>query len=162
MEILITYPYREEDLTEMPLHDLAQFVLEREGKPLNTEVSVSFVDNATIAELNEHFRNIEGPTDVLSFECDNIADDITAADGPACPLYELGDVIIAPDVAEAQSQEYGNSLEQEVSLLLVHGLLHLCGYDHIEDDEAEIMEAREAELLREWSERNLPPIDERR
>ncbi|WP_304424831.1 rRNA maturation RNase YbeY, partial [uncultured Adlercreutzia sp.] len=103
-----------------------------------------------------------GPTDVLSFECDNIADDITAADGPACPLYELGDVIIAPDVAEAQSQEYGNSLEQEVSLLLVHGLLHLCGYDHIEDDEAEIMEAREAELLREWSERNLPPIDERR
>ncbi|MCI9261005.1 rRNA maturation RNase YbeY [uncultured Adlercreutzia sp.] len=162
MEILITYPYREEDLTEMPLHDLAQFVLEREGKPLNTEVSVSFVDNATIAELNERFRNIEGPTDVLSFECDNIADDITAADGPACPLYELGDVIIAPDVAEAQSQEYGNSLEQEVSLLLVHGLLHLCGYDHIEDDEAEIMEAREAELLREWSERNLPPIDERR
>ncbi len=162
MEILITYPYREEDLTEMPLHDLAQFVLEREGKPLNTEVSVSFVDNATIAELNERFRNIEGPTDVLSFECDNIADDITAADGPACPLYELGDVIIAPDVAEAQSQEYGNSLEQEVSLLLVHGLLHLCGYDHIEDDEAEVMEAREAELLREWSERNLPPIDERR
>ncbi|WP_300629064.1 rRNA maturation RNase YbeY [uncultured Adlercreutzia sp.] len=162
MEILITYPYREEDLTEMPLHDLAQFVLEREGKPLNTEVSVSFVDNATIAELNERFRNIEGPTDVLSSECDNIADDITAADGPACPLYELGDVIIAPDVAEAQSQEYGNSLEQEVSLLLVHGLLHLCGYDHIEDDEAEIMEAREAELLREWSERNLPPIDERR
>ena len=65
-------------------------------------------------------------------------------------------------MAEAQSQEYGNSLEQEVSLLLVHGLLHLCGYDHIEDDEAEIMEAREAELLREWSERNLPPIDERR
>lgn len=162
MEILITYPYREEDLTAMPLHDLAQFVLEREGKPLNTEVSVSFVDNDTIAELNGRFRNIEGPTDVLSFECDNIADDITAADGPACPLYELGDVIIAPDVAETQSQEYGNSLEQEISLLLVHGLLHLCGYDHIEDDEAEVMEAREAELLREWSERNLPPIDERR
>lgn len=161
MEILITYNHREDDLAPMPLSDLAQFVLEHEGKPVNTEVSVSFVDNATIAELNERFRNMEGPTDVLSFECDNIADSITAADGPACPLYELGDVIIAPDVAEAQSQEYGNSLEQEVSLLLVHGLLHLCGYDHIEDDEAEVMEAREAELLREWSERDLPPIDER-
>lgn len=146
----------------MPLTNLAQFVLEREGKPENTEVSVSFVDNDTIAELNERFRNMEGPTDVLSFECDNIADDVTAADGPSCPLYELGDVIIAPDVAEAQAREYGNSLEQEISLLLVHGLLHLCGYDHIQDDEAEVMEAREAELLREWSERNLPPIDERR
>ena len=162
MEILITYNQRQEDLEPMPLADLAQFVLEREGKPENTEVSVSFVDNGTIAELNERFRNMEGPTDVLSFECDNIADDVTAADGPACPLYELGDVIIAPDVAEAQAHEYGNSLEQEVSLLLVHGLLHLCGYDHIKDDEAEVMEAREAELLRAWSERNLPPIDERR
>lgn len=162
MEILITYNQRQEDLEPMPLTNLAQFVLEREGKPENTEVSVSFVDNDTIAELNERFRNMEGPTDVLSFECDNIADDVTAADGPSCPLYELGDVIIAPDVAEAQAREYGNSLEQEISLLLVHGLLHLCGYDHIQDDEAEVMEAREAELLREWSERNLPPIDERR
>lgn len=161
MDILITYNYRQEDLEPMPLALLAQFVLEREGKPENTEVSVSFVDDATIAELNERFRNMEGPTDVLSFECDNISDDVTAADGANCPVYELGDVIIAPDVAERQSQEYGNSLEQEVSLLLVHGILHLCGYDHIEDAEAEVMEGREAELLREWSERNLPPTDGR-
>ena len=87
---------------------------------------------------------------------------MTAADGPNCPLYELGDIIIAPDVAAAQADEYGNSFEQEISLLLVHGLLHLCGYDHITDDEAEVMEGREKELLTAWSERNLPAIDENR
>lgn len=151
MEILITCSHGEDALSGLPLARLAQFVLEREGKPVNTEVSISFVDNEKIAELNERFRGIEGPTDVLSFECDNIADDMTAADGPNCPLYELGDIIIAPDVAAAQADEYGNSFEQEISLLLVHGLLHLCGYDHIEEAEAEVMEAREAEILDAWT-----------
>ena len=162
MEILITCSHGEDALSGLPLARLAQFVLEREGKPVNTEVSISFVDNEKIAELNERFRGIEGPTDVLSFECDNIADDMTAADGPNCPLYELGDIIIAPDVAAAQADEYGNSFEQEISLLLVHGLLHLCGYDHIQDDEAEVMEGREKELLTAWSERDLPSLDESR
>ena len=139
MEILITYGHREEDLASLPIRDLALFVLEREGKPINTEVSISFVNDTAMAELNERFRGMEGPTDVLSFECDNIDDDITAADGPSCPVYELGDIIIAPDVAARQSTEFGNSFEQEVSLLIVHGLLHLCGYDHIVDEEAEVI-----------------------
>ena len=94
MEILITYGHREEDLASLPIRDLALFVLEREGKPINTEVSISFVDDTAMAELNERFRGMEGPTDVLSFECDNIDDDITAADGPSCPVYELGDIIV--------------------------------------------------------------------
>ena len=162
MDILITFTYGEEELAELPLASLAQFVLKSEGKPANTEVSISFVDNATIAELNERFRGIEGPTDVLSFECDNIVDDMTAADGEGCPVYELGDIIIAPDVAATQAEEYDNSFEQEISLLLVHGLLHLCGYDHIVDEEAEVMEAREKELLTAWSERDLPAADESR
>ena len=162
MEILITYGHREEDLTSLPIRDLALFVLEREGKPINTEVSISFVDDTAMAELNERFRGMEGPTDVLSFECDNIDDDITAADGPSCPVYELGDIIVAPDVAARQSTEFGNSFEQEVSLLIVHGLLHLCGYDHIVDEEAEVMEARERELLTAWTERDLPAVSENR
>lgn len=162
MDILITFNHGEDELVELPLASLAQFVLKDEGKPSNTEVSISFVANDTIAELNERFRGIEGPTDVLSFECDNIADDMTAADGEGCPVYELGDIIIAPDVAASQAEEYGNSFEQEISLLLVHGLLHLCGYDHIQDDEAEVMEAREKELLTAWSERGMPAIDENR
>ena len=151
MEILITCSHGEDALSGLPLARLAQFVLEREGKPVNTEVSISFVDNEKIAELNERFRGIEGPTDVLSFECDNIADDMTAADGPNCPLYELGDIIIAPDVAAAQADEYGNSFEQEISLLLVHGLLHLCGYDHIDDEEAREMEALQDAIVAAWA-----------
>ena len=68
----------------------------------------------------------------------------------------------APDVAARQSTEFGNSFEQEVSLLIVHGLLHLCGYDHIVDEEAEVMEARERELLTAWTERDLPAVSENR
>ena len=69
---------------------------------------------------------------------------------PGMP-FELGDVIIAVDVAERQTTQFGTTFEGELSVLLVHGLLHLCGYDHIEDGEAEVMEAREAELLRGWA-----------
>ena len=71
------------------------------------------------------------------------------------PVFELGDVIIAPDVASRQMREFGTTFEEEISLLLVHGLLHLCGYDHIEDDEAEVMEKREAEILEAWSKRTV-------
>ncbi len=153
MDIQISYDYRKEDLEKLPLHELTQFVLSREGKPFNTEVSVSFVTDDTIAELNQKYRNKIGPTDVLSFECDGVDDDLSAMTLAQDPVYELGDVIIAPDVASRQTREFGTTFEEEVSLLLVHGLLHLCGYDHIEDDEAEVMEKREAEILEDWSKR---------
>lgn len=151
MDIQISYDYRQEDLEKLPLHELAQFVLAREEKPDNTEVSISFVTDEQIAQLNETYRHKEGPTDVLSFECDGLDDDMAPAVPGADEVYELGDVIIAPDVADRQTREFGTTFEEEVSLLLVHGLLHLCGYDHIEDDEAEIMEGREAEILGAWS-----------
>ena len=69
MDIQINYDYRKEDLEKLPLHELTQFVLAREDKPFNTEVSISFVTDEAIAELNERYRHKEGPTDVLSFEC---------------------------------------------------------------------------------------------
>lgn len=152
MDIQINYDYRQEDLERLPLHELVRFVLLYENKPDNIEVSVSFVTDEAIAELNEHYRGKEGPTDVLSFECDGIEDELAAGSLEDDP-YELGDVIIAPDVAARQTREFGTSFEEEVSLLLVHGMLHLCGYDHIEDDEAEVMESREAEILEAWSKR---------
>lgn len=153
MDILINYDYRKEDLESLPLKDLTQFVLVREGKPFNTEVSISFVTDDVIAELNKKYRQKEGPTDVLSFECDGVDDDLSAVTLAEDPIYELGDVIIAPDVASRQTHEFNTTFEEEISLLLVHGLLHLCGYDHIEDDEAEVMEARESEILDAWSKR---------
>lgn len=151
MDILISYRYREDDLAPLPLEELTRFVLEAEERPDATEVSISFVDDEVIAELNETYRGKEGPTDVLSFECDGCGDE---PDAPEGAVFELGDVIIAPDVAERQTAEFATTFEEEVSLLLVHGLLHLCGYDHVVDEEAEVMEAREAELLRAWAERD--------
>ena len=65
-------------------------------------------------------------------------------------VTDLGDIVLAPDVAEHQAPEYGMTFADEVSLLIVHGLLHLCGYDHMEEDEALEMEARERELLTEF------------
>lgn len=159
MDILISYRYREDDLAPLPLEELTRFVLESERRPDATEVSVSFVDDAVIAELNEKYRGKQGPTDVLSFECDGCGD---GPDAPEDGVFELGDVIIAPDVAERQTAEFATTFEEEISLLLVHGLLHLCGYDHIVDEEAEVMEAREKELLTAWSERDLPAADESR
>ena len=68
------------------------------------------------------------------------------------PEYELGDVIIAPDIARAQAREYQTTFAEEIRLLIVHGLLHLNGYDHIELDEALVMEGMEDTLLRAWKE----------
>lgn len=152
MNVVISYDYREQDVAPLPVEELAQFAARFEGKPENTEISISFVDDATIAQLNEQYRGKQGPTDVLSFECDGVDDGF---DGPAAPsaTYELGDVVIAVDVAERQTKEFGTSFEQEISLLLVHSILHLCGYDHIKDDEAQIMEAREDEILSAWYKR---------
>lgn len=155
MNIEINANYRAKDVDALPIHELAAFVLTSEECPDETEACISFVDDDEIARLNEQFRGKTGPTDVLSFECDGDEDDeeffgAAALSGEGEP-YELGDVIIALDVAERQTAEFGTTLEGEVSLLLTHGLLHLCGYDHIEDDEAEEMEAREAELLSAWA-----------
>ncbi|WP_165252345.1 rRNA maturation RNase YbeY [Adlercreutzia sp. ZJ304] len=150
MDILVAFDYRKEDLEDMPIQQLAQYIIAEEQKPFTTEVSITFVDNETMAKLNSQYRGKSGPTDVLSFECDSVEDDLSATLLPQNPVYELGDVVIAVDVAEAQSSEFGQTFQQEIELLLVHGLLHLCGYDHIVDDEAEIMEAREDELLKRW------------
>ncbi len=173
MEVVINYDHGEEDLQSLPLLQLAEFVLEHQGKPDDTEVSISFVDDSEIARLNKQYREKDGPTDVLSFECDGLDDDFddmgydNAADVASAAEaaegmqeaneirapFELGDIVIAPDVARRQTIEFGTTFEEEVSLLIVHGLLHLCGYDHIKDDEAEVMEARERELLGEWDQR---------
>lgn len=148
MDILVNYDYREDDMKNLlDIEKLAEFVISHEGKPDSTEVSISFVDNDSIHELNRDWRGVDRPTDVLSFECDGYDDDMPVFDDE---VFELGDIVIAPDVAEGQAPEYGLSFAHEMSLLVTHGLLHLCGYDHIDDDEAQEMEKRERELLSEF------------
>lgn len=123
--------------------------LEHEGVERPVEVSVSFVDDEEMRGLNRTWREIDAPTDVLSFECDSPFDE----DIPADEAVELGDVILAPGVIAAQAAEFGNTPAEECRLMLVHGLLHLLGYDHLEDAEAADMEAREIEVLRELARR---------
>ena len=149
MDVLVTVKHGNDFVEEVEVEQLCRFVMEAENKPANTEVSISFVSNDEIAKLNEAYRGIVGPTDVLSFECDSIEDEVSAHTAAEQP-FELGDIIIAPDIAAAQSSDYGTSVVEELELLLVHGMLHLFGWDHIEDAEAEKMEAREKDILAAW------------
>ena len=120
---------------------LALFVLTMEAVPELSELSIALVDDGEMARLNEQYRGIEGPTDVLAFGCDDPCP--TPGDEP----ITLGDVVIAPETAERQAAELGHSIEHELDVLLVHGVLHLLGYDHERDEDAGAMAAREAVLL---------------
>lgn len=107
----------------------------------DVEVSISFVRSAEMRSLNASWRGIDAPTDVLSFECDGLD-----GAGEQDPL-ELGDVILCPEVIAAQAADFGNTPVEECRLMLVHGLLHLVGYDHMNEDDAAEMEGRELAIL---------------
>lgn len=132
-------------LPEDEVRAIAAHVLTAEGVERDVEISLSYVDEDEMHELNDEWRGIDRTTDVLSFECDSAFDE----DIPLDEVLELGDVILAPEVIARQAPGFGNTPADECRLMLVHGLLHLLGYDHIEDDEAEEMEAREDAILRE-------------
>jgi probable rRNA maturation factor len=144
---------------------LARMVLEaeRDDKKMwgDCELSMIFIDETSMADLNERFLGREGPTDVLAFPMDDeVVESGRQPDqggrGPGAPAEPgdaptlIGDVVICPGVAKKQAPEHGASLDEELALLVVHGVLHLLGFDHEEDDEAEAMEQREQELLQQF------------
>lgn len=145
MQISVVSHREPEPLDLVAFERLAAFVLEREDAPAAVELSIAIVDIAEMAELNAGYRDKEGPTDVLSFPCD----DPCAVVGPDEPVT-LGDVVIAPEIAERQAADFGHTVEEELNLLLVHGVLHLLGYDHEAEEDAEVMQARERLLLEAW------------
>ena len=132
------------------VEELVVFALRHMQCPDNCEVSVSFVDEEEIQALNDEYRGVCSVTDVLSFPCD----DPYEAD-PAEELIELGDIVICPSVIDEQRHEFGTSFAQEASLMTVHIVLHLLGYDHMEPEEREEMEAFEKEILEAWGIRGL-------
>lgn len=146
MQISVVSHREPEPLDLGAFERLAAFVLEREEAIDAVELSIAVVHLSEMTELNERYRDKEGPTDVLSFPCD----DPCAIVEPGEPVA-IGDVVIAPEVAEVQAAEYGHTVEDELNLLLVHGVLHLLGYDHVDDEEASAMQARERALLVAWA-----------
>ncbi len=128
------------DLTRVSEQVLAAFGLDE------AELSVVLCDDAFIHPLNRDYRQKDKPTDVLSFS--QREGEEADEDDPV-----LGDVVISVETARRQAEERGHPLEHELRVLLVHGICHLLGYDHEEDEEAEEMEALERDLLSE-----LPPL----
>jgi probable rRNA maturation factor len=137
---------------------LAREVLVAEGVRGEAELSLLFVDEDAIAELNRRFLDAEGPTDVLAFPIDDpIASGRWPDAGTAGPDRDdpepgdlpllLGDVVVCPAVAERQAPQHAGSYADELALLVVHGVLHVLGHDHAEPDETAAMQARERELL---------------
>ncbi len=145
---------------------LSQRVLTARGVKGETEVSLLFVDEDAIAALNEQFLGKGGPTDVLSFPIEDEpgptgrSPDLGGSGPGTSPeegtLTLLGDVVICPAVAARNAVEHEVSLDDEVALLVVHGLLHLLGMDHEADAEAERMEALEQELLNRFYRNQVP------
>ncbi len=134
--------------------DLARQVLEGEGVT-GGQLDLILVDPDDMAELNETHMGHEGPTDVLSFPMDademelSFGADFEQTSGAASdqPPLHLGDVVICPAVAERQAPEHCGTIEAELSLLIIHGVLHILGHDHAEPEETAIMQARERDHL---------------
>lgn len=134
----------EAPITEDEMTQICETVLTQEGVERPCFLSLSVVDDETIKEQNLDWRGIDAATDVISLECER-PDDPDLAPGEPC---ELGDILLAPNFITQQAGRYATTVADEFRLLLIHGLLHLLGYDHLDDEEAEVMEAREDELLR--------------
>jgi probable rRNA maturation factor len=132
--------------------ELARNVLVSEGVAGDAELSLLFVDEDTISGLNRRFMDTDGPTDVLAFPIDDPAGRGGARSAGPEPLL-LGDVVVCPAVAERQAPEHAGSYDDELALLVVHGVLHVLGHDHARLDEAATMQARERELLQRFHQR---------
>ena len=137
---------------------LTRMVLAEERAPADAEVSLIFVDEEAITDLNGRFLGGDGPTDVLAFPIDDdhvpsgrqpdVGGRGPGAPGdPVDPPVVLGDVVVCPAVAARQAPEHAGTVDAELALLVVHGVLHLLNYDHAEEPEAESMQRRERELL---------------
>ena len=142
------------------MEDTARLVceqaLEQEGCPYEVQVNLLLVDNESIRQMNRECRDIDRATDVLSFpnvdfETEGVLDIDADAEAdyfdPDTGELILGDICISLDKVREQAEEYGHSLRREYAFLIAHSMLHLCGYDHMEPEEAARMEAKQEEIL---------------
>jgi len=128
------------------LLELAGVAVRAEGLPESAQLSVALVGESRMAELNGEYMGMKGPTDVLSFPIEDFSTGVPDQDEDAPPLL-LGDIVICPAVVSGNAKAAGVRFEDEMALMVVHGLLHLLGHDHVIEEEAEKMEQREREIL---------------
>ena len=125
--------------------EVAEFSLLKMGIHPDSELSISLVDEIEMSSLHMRWLDESGPTDVLSFPMDELKP-FSATSGPGM----LGDIVLCPEYAKPQAKGSGHSIQEEVELLTVHGVLHLLGFDHREIAEKKLMFSHQDEILREW------------
>lgn len=153
--------YEAEDQLEIPWEEILNKVilgaLDQEGCPYEAEVSVTITDAEEVHRINKEFRGIDRTTDVLSFPMCNFGtpadfdfleeDDCFDCFNPETGELLLGDIILSVEKIREQAENYGHSLTRELAFLTAHSMLHLMGYDHINDEEREIMEEKQRILM---------------
>ena len=141
---------------EEVIKNVVKRVVDTENCPYEVEVNVLLTNNEEIHEANKDFRNIDRPTDVLSFpmvDYEFPADFSLVNESPEGYLNPetdellLGDIMVSVDKVYSQAEEYGHGIKREFAFLIAHSMLHLLGYDHIEDEERAVMEAKQEAIL---------------
>lgn len=132
------------------LMEVLTTVIDAEGYPEGTDVCVTLLTDDEMARHHFEAMGLAGPTDVLSFPIEMLLPGKPPSIEDGGPPLLLGDVLIAPAYVQAQATEYATTFVAELSLMTVHGVLHLMGYDHQADDDAEMMEGRERVILAEF------------
>lgn len=121
--------------------------LGEENINIGCEINILLTDDASIRDINRQFREIDNPTDVLSFPMADVKNGKITNEGGDCDIDEgllvLGDIVISMETAEKQSEQYGHSFERELAFLTAHGMFHLLGYDHMETQEEQAMMAKQ-------------------
>lgn len=128
------------------IQQLLTYAAKEEGVTQESELSINFVDNREIQIINRNYRQIDRPTDVISFALEEMGEGELEIIGEDIPLI-LGDIVISIDKAKEQAEEYNHGLERELGFLTLHGFLHLLGYDHMKEVDEKKMFARQEELL---------------
>lgn len=135
--------------------EVAEAVLDHENCPYESQVELLLTDNEEIHRINQEFRAIDRPTDVLSFpmidfaspaEYDFLEEDDSCFD-PETGELMLGNIVISKEKVISQAEEYGHSVKREYAFLIAHSMLHLLGYDHMEEAERAVMEDKQREIL---------------
>lgn len=129
---------------------VARFALDAMRVNPAAELSIIAVTQEVMSELHERWMDEPGPTDVMSFPMDELAEESRRPDAPDMGPALLGDIVLCPEFAKAQARTAGHTLADELHLLTVHGVLHLLGYDHAEPEEEREMFGLQTTLLSDW------------